>query len=51
MNNLMKYIIIAVLVFGLGGVLYFSGSQSDDADGNHFDFASLDGPVLIEAGV
>jgi hypothetical protein len=30
----MKYIIIALLVFGLGGVLYFIGDDSDDADGN-----------------
>lgn len=42
MNNLMKYIIIAVLVFGLGGVLYFSGSQSDDADGNQVEAIDWD---------
>ena len=34
MNDSMKYIIIALLVLGLGGVLYFIGDESDDADGN-----------------
>ena len=34
MNDSMKYIIIALLVLGLGGVLYFIGDESDDTDGN-----------------